>query len=345
MVAEKTCRTIGIEHKESSSDSTIHPRNGTENIWKHFNTGNCYSRGKHPKYVYKVPQTSKFPKHLNIPNTIHSPNKTSLPQTKNLPWPSISLFFVFQNNIQPPRFKESVKVDLPWSTCAMTLMERMLSVLSMIVRIWSTVKFGMAAFGTDPGAIGNGGWRVFPVDFSPSKIRPLELLRQRRWWDICWAEQELPCWDFLQQHQKGFLFNPIYIFHSWWWHLDVSCRFETNSSVATDLKYFLTNHHLFCSKPCLRATNVLCQIMWCYMASEIFWPPEALSEVAQPTTVIEGSNYQDNVWCHHWKHKRINAIFDSLHGSDILKQNTLSEAVPLRSGEVELRHSCQPQLI
>mmetsp|Transcript_101901 Transcript_101901/g.124703 ORF Transcript_101901/g.124703 Transcript_101901/m.124703 type:complete len:201 (-) Transcript_101901:23-625(-) len=43
------------------------------------------------------------------------------------------------------QIRESVRVDLPWSTCAMTLMERMLSVLSMICRIWSTVKFGMTS--------------------------------------------------------------------------------------------------------------------------------------------------------------------------------------------------------
>mmetsp|Transcript_108479 Transcript_108479/g.302514 ORF Transcript_108479/g.302514 Transcript_108479/m.302514 type:complete len:213 (-) Transcript_108479:2-640(-) len=42
------------------------------------------------------------------------------------------------------QMSESVSVDFPWSTCAMTLMDRMLSVLSMIVRICSTVKFGMA---------------------------------------------------------------------------------------------------------------------------------------------------------------------------------------------------------
>lgn len=36
---------------------------------------------------------------------------------------------------------ESVKVDFPWSTCAMTDMLRMLAFLSMMARIWSTVKF------------------------------------------------------------------------------------------------------------------------------------------------------------------------------------------------------------
>lgn len=36
---------------------------------------------------------------------------------------------------------ESVRVDLPWSTCAITDMLRMLDFLSMMARIWSTVKF------------------------------------------------------------------------------------------------------------------------------------------------------------------------------------------------------------
>ena len=31
------------------------------------------------------------------------------------------------------------------------------------------------------GAMGNGGWRVFPVDFSPSKIRPLKSCQRREW--------------------------------------------------------------------------------------------------------------------------------------------------------------------
>ena len=82
---KKTCGTIGIEHKDSSSDSTIHPRNGPENIWKRFNTWNCHSGGKHPTYVYKVSQILEFQKHLNIPNIpftlptsrISAPNKKS----------------------------------------------------------------------------------------------------------------------------------------------------------------------------------------------------------------------------------------------------------------------------
>ena len=37
--------------------------------------------------------------------------------------------------------RESVRVDLPWSTWAITDMLRMLFFLSMIPRIWSTVKF------------------------------------------------------------------------------------------------------------------------------------------------------------------------------------------------------------
>lgn len=36
---------------------------------------------------------------------------------------------------------ESVKVDFPWSTCAITDMLRMLAFLSMMARTWSTVKF------------------------------------------------------------------------------------------------------------------------------------------------------------------------------------------------------------
>mmetsp|Transcript_23123 Transcript_23123/g.49247 ORF Transcript_23123/g.49247 Transcript_23123/m.49247 type:complete len:203 (+) Transcript_23123:718-1326(+) len=43
------------------------------------------------------------------------------------------------------QIRESVSVDFPWSTWAMTLMDRMSSVLSMMVRICSTVKFGMVA--------------------------------------------------------------------------------------------------------------------------------------------------------------------------------------------------------
>jgi len=39
--------------------------------------------------------------------------------------------------------KESVSVDLPWSTCAITDMLRMLDVKSMIARSWSTVKLTM----------------------------------------------------------------------------------------------------------------------------------------------------------------------------------------------------------
>ena len=39
---------------------------------------------------------------------------------------------------------ESVSVDLPWSTCAITLMLRMLDVKSMHARSWSTVKFTWA---------------------------------------------------------------------------------------------------------------------------------------------------------------------------------------------------------
>lgn len=37
--------------------------------------------------------------------------------------------------------RESVRVDFPWSTCAITDMFRMLDFLSMMARIWSTVKF------------------------------------------------------------------------------------------------------------------------------------------------------------------------------------------------------------
>ncbi len=37
--------------------------------------------------------------------------------------------------------RESVSVDFPWSTCAITDMLRMLDFLSMMARIWSTVKF------------------------------------------------------------------------------------------------------------------------------------------------------------------------------------------------------------
>ena len=40
--------------------------------------------------------------------------------------------------------RESVKVDFPWSTWAMTDMLRMLCFLSMMVRISSTVKFTWA---------------------------------------------------------------------------------------------------------------------------------------------------------------------------------------------------------
>lgn len=36
--------------------------------------------------------------------------------------------------------RESVEVDLPWSTWAMTDMFRMLAFLSMMARIWSTVR-------------------------------------------------------------------------------------------------------------------------------------------------------------------------------------------------------------
>lgn len=43
--------------------------------------------------------------------------------------------------------RESVSVDLPWSTWAMTDMFRMLAFLSMMARIWSTVKFTMVADG------------------------------------------------------------------------------------------------------------------------------------------------------------------------------------------------------
>lgn len=37
--------------------------------------------------------------------------------------------------------RESVRVDFPWSTCAITDMLRMLAFLSMMARIWSMVKF------------------------------------------------------------------------------------------------------------------------------------------------------------------------------------------------------------
>ena len=43
--------------------------------------------------------------------------------------------------------RESVRVDLPWSTWLMTDMFRMLAFLSMMARIWSTVKFTMVADG------------------------------------------------------------------------------------------------------------------------------------------------------------------------------------------------------
>mmetsp|Transcript_93931 Transcript_93931/g.303401 ORF Transcript_93931/g.303401 Transcript_93931/m.303401 type:complete len:203 (+) Transcript_93931:2076-2684(+) len=55
------------------------------------------------------------------------------------------------------QMRESVRVDLPWSTCAMTLMERIWSVLSMMERICSTVKFGIAAESTGTGGTGTAG--------------------------------------------------------------------------------------------------------------------------------------------------------------------------------------------
>jgi hypothetical protein len=55
---------------------------------------------------------------------------------------------------------ESVSVDLPWSTCAITLMLRMLDVKSMHARSWSTVKFtcrGAGGGGAGDRRPGGGG--------------------------------------------------------------------------------------------------------------------------------------------------------------------------------------------
>lgn len=63
---------------------------------------------------------------------------------------SCSSFLVSVNLVSPARAeamipalhtRESVRVDLPWSTWAITDMFLMLDFLSMISRIWSTVKF------------------------------------------------------------------------------------------------------------------------------------------------------------------------------------------------------------
>lgn len=63
---------------------------------------------------------------------------------------SCSSFRVSVKRVSPARAEamipafdtsESVRVDFPWSTCAITDMLRMLAFLSMISRIWSTVKF------------------------------------------------------------------------------------------------------------------------------------------------------------------------------------------------------------
>jgi len=63
---------------------------------------------------------------------------------------SCSSFLVSVNLVSPARAlaiipalhtKESVRVDLPWSTWAITDMFLMLDFLSIIPRIWSTVKF------------------------------------------------------------------------------------------------------------------------------------------------------------------------------------------------------------
>ena len=102
----------------------------------------------------------------------------------------------FAEIIPALQIKESVKVDLPWSTCAMTLMERMLSVLSMICRIWSTVKFGMV------------GWKLLQ---NCSELRGfnlwLEQLQSQQWtkhrqtcskkcmsWMLEWSPQLKQTW-------------------------------------------------------------------------------------------------------------------------------------------------------
>ena len=63
---------------------------------------------------------------------------------------SCSSFRVSVKRVSPARAEammpafdtsESVRVDFPWSTCAITDMLRMLAFLSMMARIWSTVKF------------------------------------------------------------------------------------------------------------------------------------------------------------------------------------------------------------
>lgn len=63
---------------------------------------------------------------------------------------SCSSFLVSVKRVSPARAdammpaletSESVRVDFPWSTCAITDMLRMLDFLSMMPRIWSTVKF------------------------------------------------------------------------------------------------------------------------------------------------------------------------------------------------------------
>lgn len=63
---------------------------------------------------------------------------------------SCSSFRVSVKRVSPARAEamipafdtsESVRVDFPWSTCAITDMLRMLDFLSMMARIWSTVKF------------------------------------------------------------------------------------------------------------------------------------------------------------------------------------------------------------
>ncbi len=73
---------------------------------------------------------------------------------------SCSSFLVSVNLVSPARAeaiipalhtKESVRVDLPWSTWAITDMFLMLDFLSMISRIWSIVKF---TWGTKTGLSG-----------------------------------------------------------------------------------------------------------------------------------------------------------------------------------------------
>lgn len=78
---------------------------------------------------------------------------------------SCSSFRVSVKRVSPARAEammpalhtsESVSVDLPWSTWAMTDMLRMLAFLSMMARIWSTVKFTWAGEGELRPAPGQG---------------------------------------------------------------------------------------------------------------------------------------------------------------------------------------------